>query len=954
MPNRIPSLLLLTLLSSLTSPAQTPYNRVNPFIGTGGHGHTYPGAVAPFGMVQLSPDTRLEGWDGCSGYHYDDSVCYGFSHTHLSGTGVSDYGDLLIRPALEPLAFSHANESAAPGHYAVTFNNGIFAEMTAGLRNGIHHYRFPAAAPKVVVIDLAHRDQVTSANMNVSLADPTNTGAATIAGHRYSKAWAEVQQFFFFGQFSVAADSFRVTQTEKGEYRQVVLYFPPATKDLYLEVNVSFVGWLSPSKLPARQINEDRFLQVRNATRKEWEQQLGKIKVQGSAEQEAIFYTALYHTMIVPNRVDDADGSYRGLDQQPHAGQGAHYSVFSLWDTYRATHPLYTLIEQQRTRDFMQTFLHMYRQSGRLPVWELAANETNCMIGYHAVSAIADAMAKGILPDSALALLQAAKASAEAPVFGLDDYMRFGFLSIENESESVSKTLEYAYDDWCIAQMARMSGDTTLERQYLNRSQAWRNLLDPETGLMRPRENGRFMPRFEPREVNNHYTEANSWQYSFAVPHDLEGWIARLGGNARAEALLDSLFSVESRTVGREQADITGLIGQYAHGNEPSHHIAYLYNSIGKPAKTQQRVKQILDSFYHNRPDGLIGNEDCGQMSAWYVLSSLGFYPVCPGDPRYSIGYPLFSQAEMRFENGKKLKLQRTGKGDFIQAVELNGRPIRSNFLTHQQLVSGGKLVFHMGTTTGTWGTATEDRYLTRSISAPLAAPVFQYGSAVFEDSLQFTLRSEPGKAPQVLAIYTDGNRAELLPRNGVYTLHANACVDAAYAGETGFSPFARACFHRKPNRWEVQLLHPTNRQYSAGGPQALCDGIIGDTEWQKGNWHGIQGQSYLAVIDLKDTQTIHHIEAGFLQDTRSWIVFPSGVDFSFSADGVNWSDAYAYSHTILPEEPGVRRIAMGGEIRLSGVRYVRMEAFQYGPLPAWHPGAGGQSFIFVDEVRLR
>ena len=312
---QIPLLTASLLSLSYCVMAQSPYQRVNPFIGTGGHGHTYPGATAPFGMVQLSPDTRLDGWDGCSGYHYDDTLCYGFSHTHLSGTGVSDYGDLLIRPSFEPLRYQHKNEKAEPGYYAVTFDNGIFAEMTTGLRNGIHHYRFPASAPKVIVVDLSHRDQVVSANMNLSLGDQVNSGAATIAGHRFSKAWAEDQQFYFYGQLSIPADSFRVIQTVNGEYRQLAIFFPPKTNDLYLEVNVSFAGWLSPFKLPARQINENRFLQVRNATRAEWEQQLGKINVKGTAEQESIFYTALYHTMIVPNRVDDADGSYRGMDR---------------------------------------------------------------------------------------------------------------------------------------------------------------------------------------------------------------------------------------------------------------------------------------------------------------------------------------------------------------------------------------------------------------------------------------------------------------------------------------------------------------------------------------------------------------------------------------------------------------------------------------------------------------
>ena len=939
--------------------AQTPYDRVNPFIGTGGHGHTYPGATAPFGMVQLSPDTRLDGWDGCSGYHYDDSICYGFSHTHLSGTGVSDYGDLLIRPALNPLSFSHKSEQAAPGYYAVQFDNGIFAEMTAGLRNGIHHYRFPPSAAKLIVVDLAHRDHVVSANMNISLSDQANTGAAAIAGHRFSKAWAEDQQFFFFGQFSIPADSFRVIQTVKGEYRRVVLYFPPATQDLYLEVNVSFSGWLSPGKLPAKQINEARFRQVRQATRLQWEQQLNKIRVAGNAEQETMFYTALYHTMIVPNRVDDADGIYRGMDRKQGQSRGPHYSVFSLWDTYRAAHPLYTLIEQQRTRDFLNSFLRMYREYGRLPVWELAANETNCMIGYHAVSVIADAMAKGIMPEEPEALLDAAVSTASQPVFGLEDYRRYGFLSTEQEHESVSKTLEYAYDDWCIARMAEMLGKDSLRRLFDLRSAAWQNLLDPSTLLMRPRSNGGWYTPFEPREVNNHYTEANSWQYSFSAQHDLKGWMQQVqayGGNA--EALLDSLFAANSATEGRQQVDISGLIGQYAHGNEPSHHIAYLYNSVGKPAKTQERVRQVLEGMYHAAPDGLSGNEDCGQMSAWYVLSSLGFYPVCPGDPRYSIGYPLFRKAEVKFEDGRTLHMEKRGAGNYLSAVKLNGQNISRNYLSHAELMGGGKLVFYMTPVPGSWGMAPQDRFLTATTEQLIPAPVWHAPDAAFNDSMTLLLQT---MSALPLRLERNGTWLldTLLPESAGGVLHLNikegGCIAARHLPSAGYAGAATAltCANKRANNWQVRLLNSMNRQYTAGGAQALTDGVNGDDEWRKGHWMGIQEQAFAAVIDLGTAQQLEHAEMGFLQDTRSWIVFPSSMRISFSEDGLNWSGEQSWSNHIPADS--LQSMRQAARLDFPGVmaRYVRVEAAQYGPLPAWHPGAGGQSFIFTDEVRF-
>lgn len=942
--------------------AQTPYKRVNPFIGTGGHGHTYPGAVAPFGMVQLSPDTRLDGWDGCSGYHYDDSVCYGFSHTHLSGTGVSDYGDLLLRPSLEPLSFSHKNEQASPGYYSVQFNNGIFAEMTAGQRVGMHHYRFTTASPKVMVVDLEHRDFVSSGNMDAVSASAGGKSCSRVYGHRFSKAWALDQQLFFDAWFSALADSVRILQKHQGESRRLVLYFPSDTRDLYVAVGISFSGWLRSGpriqdELSTR-ADAAAFKSLKQKTQEAWQAQLGKIQVNGTPQEQQIFYTALYHTMIVPNRVDDPDGSYRGMDFKVHEGKGAHYSVFSLWDTYRAAHPLYTLIETERTRDMLRSFLSMYRESGRLPVWELAANETNCMIGYHAVSVIADALAKGILPDEAEALFEAAVASANAKVFGLDDYRRFGYLSTEHEHESVSKTLEYAYDDWCIARMAERLGRDSLRKVFDARSKAWQNLLDPHSGLMRPRNNGGRLVPFEPREVNNHFTEANSWQYSFSVPHDLNHWLlAQEARGGSGEALLDSLFTANSATVGRQQVDITGLIGQYAHGNEPSHHIAYLYNSVGKPHKTQERVRQILNDMYRASPDGLSGNEDCGQMSAWYVLSSLGFYPVCPGDPRYSIGYPLFREATLHFESGRKLKLEKRGEGNYIRSVQLNGRNINRNYLTHAELIAGGNLLFEMSERPGSWGTATEARYLT-SVEQPVAAaPVWQVPSMSFQDSMPVLV--EASREWPLRLQWEDGKQLDtLLPKSTkgrlVLMMRESTCISAVQLTAPGMPAHSsRTCVYKRPNAWQVKLPNPMNRQYTAGGPQALTDGITGDGEWQKGHWMGIQGQPFVAELDLGKVQNLEHAEIGFLQDTRSWIVFPRGLRLFSSEDGTHWQLQQSWTNLIPAENMSSMRQAAKLEFPKMATRHIRIEAEQYGPLPAWHPGAGGQSFIFADEIRL-
>ncbi|MEY4002165.1 MAG: hypothetical protein RIT07_207 [Bacteroidota bacterium] len=951
---------LYSLLWVLISPlhAQTLIQKVNPFLGTGGHGHTYPGATAPFGMVQLSPDTRLDGWDGCGGYHYDDSICYGFSHTHLSGTGVSDYGDLLVRPGIHPLLFKHANEKASPGYYSVTFNNGVFAEMTAGTREGIHHYRFPTGTKPVIVIDLEHRDYVTDGRLDAfNSPSADNKSKLHVYGHRFSKAWAEDQQFFFDMWFSAAADSVITLKQKDKQQRSVAVYFPEGTLDVYITVGISFSGYLTKSgaiKDEARGIaGPEAFAWLKKQTESVWEKQLGKIIVKGTPEQEQIFYTALYHTMVVPNLVSEPDGTYRGVDKKTHAGKGNHYSVFSLWDTYRATHPLYTLIEQQRTRDFMTTFLRMFRESGRLPVWELAANETNCMIGYHAVSVIADAMAKGIMPDSAEALLDAAVKTANIPVFGLDDYIKYGFLSMENESESVSKTLEYAYNDWCIAQMAKMLGKDSLEKLFLKRSEAWKNVFDPETGHMRPRSYGRWLEPFNPKEVNNHYTEANSWHYSFSVPHDMQTWMGTMISQSEKtpDAMLDSLFTTSSKTTGREQADITGMIGQYAHGNEPSHHIAYLYNSVGKPHKTQQRVKQILETQYRNSPDGLSGNEDCGQMSAWYVLSSMGFYPVCPGDARYSIGYPLFKQAIISFENGKKLQLLKKGKGNHIQPLTLNGKVIEANYLFHKDLLQGGKLVFTMTESPTDWGSGDRNSFQTAEKTYSAPAPVLYFKDIAFEDTMTVRIKSSKGfditmtsEGKQEIKMVVSGNDTNII-------LTQSCCISTMAKKGGGI---AKACFFKRPNHWKIKLLNPLHPQYTGGGQQALCNGVLGDAEWQKGNWQGIQGAPYEAIIDLGQTQTITSLHAGFLQDTRSWIVYPRNVSFSFSLDGETWGNACGSMNFIPVDSLGSQRQILSTYTQPVKARYIKMRAAQYGVLPEWHPGAGGDTFIFVDELDIK
>jgi predicted alpha-1,2-mannosidase len=601
--------MLLTLLISLL-----PF--VNPFVGTDAHGHTFPGAVYPFGMIQLSPDTRPNpgDWDGCSGYHYSDSLIYGFSHTHLSGTGCDDWCDILITPCGKPSRFSHEKEKASPGYYEVYLEDTkTMARLSAGRRSAIHEYSCPNGV--WISIDLAHRDHLEDYDIHVD-------GNACY-GYRISNSWAQHQRVYFYMEFSQPAGSCDMDGAKADVYFK--------TPALTVRIGISSVSWEN-ARANLYSDYPKSVKALKKATEKAWNAYLSKLECPyKDKERKTRFYTALYHTAIHPTLYSDVNGEYRGMDGKVHKADGwDRYTVFSLWDTFRGLHPLLMEIEQERSVDFIRSMLSIYDEAGKLPVWELSGWETNCMIGYNSAPVIADAILRGLPGFDYEKAFQAMVASAHNPAFGMDSFRRNGLVLADDEHESVSKTLEYAFDDWCVAQVALELGHMEEYREFMTSSQYWKNVLDPETKFMRARLNGRWFTPFDPREVNNNYTEANSWQYSFFVPQDIPGLIEALGGPEAFEARLDALFEAPQQTTGRTQADITGQIGQYAHGNEPSHHIAYLYDAVGRQDKRDARVNQILETLYTSAPDGLCGNEDCGQMSAWYVLSSLGKYPVCP------------------------------------------------------------------------------------------------------------------------------------------------------------------------------------------------------------------------------------------------------------------------------------------------------------------------------------
>lgn len=921
-------------------------------IGTGGHGHTYPGATVPFGMVQLSPDTRIDGsWDGCSGYHYDDSVIYGFSHTHLNGTGCSDYGDIMLMPTMGEhnfipneygSKFSHSNEKATAGFYSVKLDkHNIDVRLTSSTRVGFHEYTFNNAGQANIILDLNHRDKLLYGDVKI-------IDKKTIQILRRSEAWAKDQYVYAQIEFSVPLEISNSHADEKispsffAGTQLKLAFSKQVKKGEKISVKVS----LSPTSYEGAKLNSSEikgwdFNKVKQEAEQLWDKQLSKIEItETDKDKLAIFYTALYHTMVQPNIAQDIDGKYRGRDNKIHNGEGFdYYSVFSLWDTFRGAHPLYTLIEKKRTADFINTFLKQYEQGGRLPVWELASNETDCMIGYHSVSVMADAMAKGITGFDYEKVFESAKHSAMLDHLGLDAYKKQGFISMDDEHESVSKTLEYAYDDWCIAQMAQILNKKEDYEYFMKRSQSWKNVFDWNTGFMRPKKNGGWDKPFDPREINNNFTEGNSWQYSFFVPQDIPGMIEAYGGNDKFEAKLDEMFNSESKTTGREQVDVTGLIGQYAHGNEPSHHMAYLYNYIGKPEKTTEKVHYILNNFYKNTPDGLIGNEDCGQMSAWYVLSSMGIYAVTPGQIEWSIVKPFFENIKITTDKGLKTLNNKTPKSYFkFLDTKFEKYAITDDFDV---------------------ANAVKEEDLIKEI---IPVPVIQAESKAFKDSLEIDIM-HPSIGGFWYRILTNSNTD--IPfkqyKEEKIIINESATIEARFEAFNGKvldrSNVVSATFYKKPNNYTIDIKSTYNPQYHAGGKDGLLDGINGSTNWRKGDWQGYQTQDFEAVVDLQNVKEVSNFSATFLQDQRSWILMPTKVEYYSSTDNINFTLITSEANDVDPkkDENTIKDFSFTASKPINA-RYIKVKAYNYGKLPEWHLGYpyNGDAFIFIDEIIIK
>lgn len=709
-------LILVSLLHGFIARTQQLTSYVDPFLGTGGHGHVYPGAVVPFGMIQLSPDNGTEGWDWCAGYHYSSNTIAGFSHTHLSGTGIGDWCDISVLPLADTndirkekikIPFSHSNEKASPGYYSVRLDNGINCELTAAERTGFHQYTYPGIKGWIR-FDMGFRinwDQPTAGMLQLK-------DDSTLIGYRFSTGWAKDQKIYFAARFSTAVkelkfidDSVKQNNRAEGKLVKALLEFN-TTRPLFIKVSLSTVSTDKALQELNRQTSAS-FKTIRKKAEVLWEKELQKIKINTNNKALATkFYTSLYRTCLAPVISSDADGEYQKYDNKKllFTKGKDKYTVFSQWDVFRALNPLFTITETKRLPDMINSLLQFYEDNGLLPVWDLSTWETNTMTGYHSVPIIADAILKNISGFNYEKAYEAMRKSAFQHQRGTPEYIQYGYLPQDKHGWSVTITLEYAFDDWCIAQVAKKLGKEEDYLLFTKRAGSYKNLFDKQTGFFRSKNsNGKFTEPFDPllseHGFNGQYIEGTAWQHSFFVPHDIEGLAALHGSKEKLVAKLDQLFSAPSELHGENiSADVTGLIGQYAHGNEPSHHIIYMYTALGHPEKAAKWIKVVADSMYKTGPDGLTGNDDCGQMSAWYIWTCLGMYPMNPVGGEYMFGFPLVDNATIHLPDNKKLIIRvirkNNSRASSIKKVKWNGREIPIRSILHQQIIKGGILEY--------------------------------------------------------------------------------------------------------------------------------------------------------------------------------------------------------------------------------------------------------------------
>ena len=953
---------------TVTITVSDPAACVDPFIGTGGHGHTFPGATVPFGMMQFSPDTRMNDWDGCSGYHTSDDTILGFSTTHLSGTGCSDYGDFRFLPTVgegDCASFKHENESASAGCYSVLLDNyNIKVELTTGDRVGIMRCSFPTSDQSHLILNMIQgvNDEFVYESFLHTESDHA------LSGFRRTRDWAQDQYLYFYAEFNKPFKSYAFYDHGKlvndtlvnSDQLKARLDFDTQEGDpVVMRIAISTVDVEGAKNNLKAELAEGDFdfdalaLQAHD----KWNKELCRIAVQGDDRSDmTVFYTNLYHAMVAPNLISDADGRYRAHDLQIHQSDRPKYTVFSLWDTFRSLHPLFSIIQRERSADFINTFLDNYDTDPEhmLPIWELAANETHCMIGNHAIPVIADAYIAGIRNFDTNKALDAMASSSRQDRRGMGAYIKYGFIPVDVEGEATSKTLEYAYDDWCVARMAEDMGRADIADEFYKRAQNYKNLYNPENQFFQGRRNGGFLTPFDPTQVNFTLTEANTWQYNFFVPQDINSHIDLMGGREAYAAKLDGLFTASSQLSGREQPDITGLIGQYAHGNEPSHNTIYMYNFVGQPTKTQHYVKQVMDEFYTDERDGLCGNEDCGQMSAWGVFSALGFYPATPASGYYVLGIPRFQQATLNLENGKTFSITAknlTPQNCYVKSVKLNGKALDRSYITVDELMAGGELVFTMTSNMDSpWATQPENcpvlRIPTESI---LVVPAINAESNTFFDSLVVTMSHPlPGTAIYYTMDGSEPNENSLRYENPI-VLKETTSLRAIALQDGRWSQVIDARFHAIDAKVAVTLANPYSPQYEAGGMKALIDHQRGTDNFRTGTWQGYHGVDLIATVDLGERQWISRLAGSFLQEAYSWIFMPKEVEFFVSDDGKRFRSVGKVTNQIPVDDEGSMTQELGVRPRCEA-RYVRMAAKNIGKCPEGHVGYGEPAWIFCDE----
>jgi predicted alpha-1,2-mannosidase len=977
---RICAIIVFALFVNVS--AQTNLTKyVDPIIGTSGHGHTFPGATLPNGMVQLSPDTDIKDWDWCSGYHYSDNSIMGFSHTHLSGTGCADYGDILLMPTTGTLKtepgtkdnpdsgyrsrFNHKNEIAKAGYYSVILDDyKIKAELTASLRVGFHKYTFPKSENSNIIIDLVHGIEDMVIDSRVEIVDNK-----TIQGYRRSSGWAKDHCIYFYAEFSKPFKTFGIAEdgnipkekksADGKNLKAFVEYNTSEGEAVLVKVGISHTSIEGAKKNVTTEISGWDFNKVVKQADNAWQKELSTIKATSKNDKNlTVYYTAMYHALLNPSTLSDVDGNYIGRDGKIHTVKdGCMYTVYSLWDTFRAENPLYTIIDSKKANDMVKSLVQKSDEYGLLPVWELASNETGCMIGYHSIPVIADAYFKGIRNYDVEKAFKAMKKSAMQDHLGLEYYKEMGYIPSDLENESVSKTLEYAYDDWCIAMMAKDLGKQDDYNYFIERAKFYANVFDPSTSLMRAKKNGKWFEPFDPYSVSGNYTEANSWQYSFFVPQDINGLMKLMGGDEKFVSKLDELFTTNPQLTGRIQSDITGLIGQYAHGNEPSHHMAYLYNYAGEPWKTQERVREICSTLYTEKPDGLCGNEDCGQMSAWFVLSAAGFYPVCPGDGNYIIGTPLFDEVTISAGGKNKFTIVAKNLSDknfYIHSATLNGKEYPLSYIKHSDLVNGGKLVLEMGPQPSKWGNEKTARPVSEIAASFVQVPFLTAGERVFRDSMTVAISS----IDPTTAIYFTIDGSDPIKNKNIYskpivannsiTLKAVCCKDGK------FSKVITANFNNIPSSESVKLNSQYQPNYTGGGALGLVDGIKGSMNFHTDAWQGYEGDDFEAIVDLGNVKKISLISASFLQNTRSWIFFPALVEYFISNDGNNFTKVFEINTPAdeANSAPGLKDFPKN--LNGTEARFIKVFAKNVGVCPSWHIASGGKPWLFIDEITIK